>query len=148
MPRGRKVIDRTGDRYGRLLVLRRVQVEGKTRPRWLCLCDCGTEVVVTSDHLGQGTRSCGCLQRTHLVKGHVSYGSAHVRVSKARGAAREYDCVDCGGAAEHWSYDHADPDEVTGPSASGRLVPYSLKVDHYEPRCATCHRRFDRQVTV
>jgi hypothetical protein len=55
-----KLIDRTGDRYERLVVL-----EKSPTPRmWLCRCDCGTELLVTGPNLASGnTRSCGCLLR-------------------------------------------------------------------------------------
>ena len=64
-----KLIDLTGRRYGRLLVLRR---EGShwndmglhSTPTWRCRCDCGNEVVVIGYRLRGGqTRSCGCLHR-------------------------------------------------------------------------------------
>ena len=60
-----KVIDRTGQRYGRLIVIEPAEtrvVSGKPRFHWLCRCDCGNEAVVWSWSLGRGaTRSCGCL---------------------------------------------------------------------------------------
>ena len=57
--------DETGKRYGRLLVTEYVgRSTGKTKhPRFLCLCDCGKEVVVTGTNLRQNhTTSCGCLR--------------------------------------------------------------------------------------
>ena len=57
--------DETGKRYGRLLVTEYVgRSAGKTKhPRFLCLCDCGKEVVVTGTNLRQNhTTSCGCLR--------------------------------------------------------------------------------------
>lgn len=53
-----KLIERTGHRYGRLVVL------GKSpAPRmWRCRCDCGVGVLVSGSNLANGaTRSCGCL---------------------------------------------------------------------------------------
>ena len=53
-------IDLTGDKYGRLTVLERAANKGK-KTAWLCQCDCGNQVVVTSTHLRSGhTSSCGC----------------------------------------------------------------------------------------
>lgn len=63
------LIDLTGRRFGRLLVLRR---EGTyyyddgfvAVPLWRCRCDCGRETVVQGPCLRKGTtRSCGCLAR-------------------------------------------------------------------------------------
>ncbi len=56
---GRKPrIDETGNRYGRLTVVRWVG-----NRKWLCRCDCGNEreVIATTLRLGQ-QRSCGCLR--------------------------------------------------------------------------------------
>jgi hypothetical protein len=56
-------IDLTGQRYGRLTVIREVERNGYTR-RWLCRCDCGNERIVTMPNLRNGhTTSCGCVQR-------------------------------------------------------------------------------------
>jgi hypothetical protein len=52
-----------GERFGRLLVLRRGNHIGKVAA-WLCHCDCGTEVTVRTYCLTSGmTKSCGCLKR-------------------------------------------------------------------------------------
>ena len=59
-----KLKDETGNRYGRLTVLRRYDVHDPSQrgAYWLCRCDCGTEVAVISTRLRNGnTRSCGCL---------------------------------------------------------------------------------------
>jgi hypothetical protein len=45
------------------------------RAHWLCVCECGNELVVPSDSLRSGnTKSCGCLSRGNLLK-HFHYGS-------------------------------------------------------------------------
>lgn len=72
----------------------------------------------------------------------VKYRSAHDRVRKARGLASDYACVDCGGSAIQWSYDHQDPDELIEPDDPKRK-PYSANPEHYEPRCRPCHWRKD-----
>lgn len=60
--------DLTGQRFGRLVAVRRVedhiQSNGKKEVQWLCNCDCGEEVVVRRCHLQSGgTQSCGCLNK-------------------------------------------------------------------------------------
>lgn len=60
MSYSRKKLELTGQRYGRLVVLRQAENIGK-RTAWLCRCDCGIEVVVRTDRLRSGhTTSCGC----------------------------------------------------------------------------------------
>ncbi len=57
-----KLIDRMGDRYGRLVVVGRGENDKYRRATWRCRCDCGnTTVDIQSGHLGAGhTTSCGC----------------------------------------------------------------------------------------
>lgn len=66
---GRRGIDLTGQRFGRLLVIERVDrsklnyVLPGRQLYWLCKCDCGEELVVASSSLLSGkTKSCGCLR--------------------------------------------------------------------------------------
>lgn len=63
----------------------------------------------------------------------------HQRIRKQRGKATSWSCVDCARPAQHWSYDHLDPNEQVDPEKG----PYSLNADHYFPRCCSCHKRFD-----
>ena len=52
-----------GERFGRLVVIS--QTDERTNDRniiWLCQCDCGKQVKVSTGHLRNGnTKSCGCL---------------------------------------------------------------------------------------
>ena len=63
-----RLIDITGQRFGRLTVLR--QVESKNgATRWLCKCDCGNEKIIYKSSLkSRETVSCGCWQRDKMVK--------------------------------------------------------------------------------
>lgn len=70
-----------------------------------------------------------------------SYAAMHSRINHRRGLARRRDCVDCGQPARHWSYDHADPNEITSPTG----LEYSSDPAHYDPRCRTCHDSFDQR---
>lgn len=54
----------TGQRFGRLVAVVRVENGTGGKVRWRCRCDCGAEVEVFSSGLRSGrTRSCGCLRR-------------------------------------------------------------------------------------
>ena len=47
-----KVIDLTGQKFGRLTVLRRSKNKSNRREsNWLCKCDCGGVIIVVSDSL-------------------------------------------------------------------------------------------------
>ena len=53
-------LDLTGQKFGKLTVLTPAKNIG-TKTAWLCRCDCGTEVTVTTQRLRDGHRtSCGC----------------------------------------------------------------------------------------
>lgn len=81
---------------------------------------------------------------------HPGYSAAHQRIVAERGKASMHHCVDCGGTADEWSYDHADPNPLVetlrGWNRDPREVSYSASPDHYDPRCRDCHARFDRPV--
>ena len=52
-----------GERYGKLLVIRRTDERSNNQVVWECLCDCGNYKNVNTGSLGSGnTKSCGCLQ--------------------------------------------------------------------------------------
>jgi hypothetical protein len=63
-----RLLDLTAQVFGRLTVLRKVVVAGNRRHScWLCICECGNEVIIKATHLvGQGTKtkSCGCLKES------------------------------------------------------------------------------------
>lgn len=69
-----KLIDLSGQRFGRLTVIERTEKESKGQARWLCRCDCGNTAIVQSYDLRSGnTQSCGCQRKehfTHFVHGH------------------------------------------------------------------------------
>lgn len=55
------LIDLTGQRFGKLLVLERIPGRFSGKVKWKCQCDCGSIVEVAGCHLKNGaTRSCGC----------------------------------------------------------------------------------------
>lgn len=59
--RDRLWIDLTGQRFGRLVVLREAGSTPKGQSKWECICDCGNLSTVTGSNLRKrGTTSCGC----------------------------------------------------------------------------------------
>ena len=62
-----RAIDITGQKFHRLRVLRRAITASHREAQWLCVCDCGTEKVLTGSVLRRGdTKSCGCLNVEQL----------------------------------------------------------------------------------
>jgi hypothetical protein len=62
-----KLIDLSGQRFGRLRAVMRAKNTNSGAARWYCRCDCGNgslrqPVIVRADKLRRGeTQSCGCL---------------------------------------------------------------------------------------
>lgn len=67
-----RLIDRTGERYGRLVVAERAANAANvkdTNARWLCVCDCGKTAVAYGQDLKRGkVVSCGCWNAEKRVK--------------------------------------------------------------------------------
>ena len=97
-----RLIDLTGQRFGRLSVLKRARDLRKGVPSWLCECDCGKETVVTGSNLRGGvTKSCGCLQHPSFVDiAGKRFGSLVVveRIESGKCRGVRWRCLcDCGG---------------------------------------------------
>lgn len=59
-----KAKDIIGQRFGRLVVLKRDGRAKDNHATWLCKCDCGNTTTVTGARLRNGeTQSCGCLNK-------------------------------------------------------------------------------------
>lgn len=81
------LIDVTGERYGRLVAIRRVPSETR-RTKWLFKCDCGVDFTTDVERVRSGmTKSCGCLKidktrERSITHGH-SVGRRSTRTLKA-----------------------------------------------------------------
>ena len=61
---GRKFIDLTGKKFGKLTALEPVGKNKRREIMWLCQCDCGNQIVVSGYQMRRNhTKSCGCLQK-------------------------------------------------------------------------------------
>ena len=57
-----KLIDRTGQVFGKLTALEQVGRDALKKVLWRCKCECGNETIVPSGSLATGnTTSCGCV---------------------------------------------------------------------------------------
>ena len=80
--------DLSGERYGRLIVLKQtediVYPSGQRHAAWFCRCDCGSEKVIHGPSLTRGaTRSCGCLFIEELA-GRRKHGHAKTVTDRTR----------------------------------------------------------------
>lgn len=70
---GRKAIDLTGKRFGKLTAISiDHKSEESTRVYWKCVCECGGNRIVSNDHLRNGDiTDCGCYRK------HLSHWNKH-----------------------------------------------------------------------
>lgn len=69
-----KLIDLTGQRFERLVVVERAENKGRDAA-WLCRCDCGKLVTVRGHDLVRGKqKSCGCFNTEKLQHGNPKHG--------------------------------------------------------------------------
>ncbi len=74
-------IDISGQRVGRLVVLRPHRKPGVASLFYWCRCDCGNERVVGAQNLRRGiTQSCGCLQKERASKASLQHGMSHTSI--------------------------------------------------------------------
>lgn len=95
------VKDLTGNVFGKLTVLHRVENDKHHKARWLCRCACGKEKIVIGSNLLAGrTTSCGCLVSEDLSGrrfGRLSViGKADVKKQHSYGHSMWVCVCDCG----------------------------------------------------
>lgn len=135
------LIDRIGQRHGRLTVVARAGSARNGDAVWECRCDCGGEVAVSASNLRTGdTRSCGCLKR-QAVHGHsrrgrrsseyLAYLNARQRCMNPRTRGFKY----WGGRGIEFRYTSFDEFLAdVGPKPSPELTLDRIDNDgHYEP---------------
>ena len=95
-------LELTGQTFAKLTVIKFARRKGKDN-FWLCQCDCGNEVEVSTTHLRSGgTKSCGCL-RLSSDKSGKKYGRLTVisRIEKKKKGPTIWLCkCDCGNEIE------------------------------------------------
>lgn len=71
------------------------------------------------------------------------YARAHGFVRLARGPAKTYSCVGCGGPAKDWSLARKDIDETEIDTCEIHAGTFVWHIFAYVPRCFDCHQRYD-----
>lgn len=78
MPR---LIDMTGNTYGRLVVVCRTTGSTVGHTYWKCKCECGNVCIVDAYKLRKGiTKSCGCSKVQYEKEAHTTHGLSHTRL--------------------------------------------------------------------
>lgn len=96
-----KKIDLTGQRFGKLIVIKESPERKNGRICWECRCDCGNTVVVKGLSLKNGdTQSCGCLRTTNEIGKKYGKWTVIERASSLGKRARWLCECECGTRAE------------------------------------------------
>lgn len=76
-----KLIDLTGQRFGRLTVIERAENDPYENVRWLCRCDCGNIVIRHGHNLkGSSEADCGCGRPVRAKKAATRHGGKNTRL--------------------------------------------------------------------
>lgn len=76
-----KLIDLTGQRFGRLVVIERVGCDKHGLTTWKCNCDCGETTIKTRSNLISGrSNSCGCLSVELSRQRFTKHGNRRARL--------------------------------------------------------------------
>lgn len=98
-----KLIDLTGQRFGKLIAIRCIGTTQARQAIWRCECDCGNKTDVRASSLRNGdTRSCGCLQRTISKEVNTKHGDSHSRLHYIWSAMKDRCYNPKSGAFEHY----------------------------------------------
>lgn len=77
------ILDLTGQRFGKLLVIKRAEINKKGGVWWLCKCDCGKNTIKLATKLKNGlVKSCGCLAVEKLLERNTKHNLANTRIYK------------------------------------------------------------------
>jgi hypothetical protein len=68
------LVDRTGQKFGRWIVLGRADISGAVH--WKCRCECGTEKSIRGNDLhSSSSKSCGCWRKELFVASSTKHGA-------------------------------------------------------------------------
>lgn len=128
-----KFIDRSGQRFGKLVVIEQAGRNNLKKVLWKCKCDCGNESIVVSGSLVTGnTTSCGC-DAGNLKHGGTGKGSYNTWRAMMRRCYnpkdkdyKRYGAVGVRVDPEWHSYENfvADMGEPNGDETLDRINPY------------------------
>lgn len=77
----KRIGDLTGQKFGRLTVVRFYGQDKYKKFTWMCECDCGNTSIVSGSELINGRiLSCGCLRKERIIEAKTTHGMSHSEV--------------------------------------------------------------------
>jgi hypothetical protein len=74
-------LELTGEKFGKLTVIKRVENNSYRASMWLCKCDCGKTTRARGSSLKRGVLlSCGCQRSEHIIKSILKHGDYQTRL--------------------------------------------------------------------
>ena len=131
------IIDMTGQRFGKLLVLEMAVPDGnQPGAHWRCLCDCGNETVVQGNNLRRGHhQSCGCARKDNIERVRQEYFKSKPDCEKPKAKSESKDSTN----RIRLEYIKNDPDYKKKKKAKKRMVcPYNDACFCYKKECYKC----------
>jgi len=155
-----KALELTNKRFGRLVVIKRVDNNKFGSAMWQCRCDCGNTITASGKMLNYGqTKCCGCLryEKNWLPKGeaginhnyHVIKGNAKRRGKDFNLSKKEFELL----TTSNCFYCGATPSQLktgtnkaitnghylaNGIDRTNPLIGYTI--DNCKPCCWVCNR--------
>lgn len=85
-----KYVDLTGRRFGRLVVLQRVENAKNGSSQWLCECDCGKKRIHTAGVLNYGSvQSCGCYGKEVRIMANITHNQSKTKLYRVWASMRD-----------------------------------------------------------
>lgn len=158
--------DLVGSRFSKLQVLKKGECNTLRQMTWLCRCDCGKEVTVSTGSLRSGhTKSCGCLLKELLTtraqakylssKGKTGGFNLLLRRYKNNAASRgvswelseerfawmtRQECIYCGSEPDYVSESKVDGHKYTYNGIDRIDNSLGYTEDNAVPCCGVCNR--------
>lgn len=76
-----RIKDLTGQKFGRLTIIKEVEKDKNNKSQCLCICECGNEKIIRKSDLRTGKiKSCGCIKKEILSKRQKKHGKTRTRL--------------------------------------------------------------------
>ena len=144
-----KALDLTNEKFGKLTAIKKVESRNK-KAFWLCECECGGFLEVSTDHLRRGTtKSCGCERKKAKQTSGEAVTNFRQRIKIALVGANNGKCAICGikDSVVIYDFHHLNPKMKSFGLASSVTTrskqAYADEAKKCAMLCSNCHRKVE-----